>query len=458
MKLTIDLARAATGGTVLGDWSVGELRVVTDTRSLQPGDTYVALRGERFDGHDFIGEARRRGAASIVVDRREAYDSQGPAALLVDDTLQAYMALAGAARNLFKGQVVAITGSAGKTTTKVFLAELLRAHYGDRVAVAPANENNEIGVSKLLLGLSNERHDVAIVEMGARKVNDIATLVKIAKPETGILTNVGEAHLEIFGSRERLADEKWALFSGGASAILNADDPISVARAPQLPRPPHWFSVRDDSAEISPAARATVLVGTRRLALFEERGSGTYDVRVTVPGSHNRSNLAAAVAGALQLGVPAERIAEAIPNVRLPEGRFQTYALPAGWRIIYDAYNANASGTIAALDAFAEETPRRGIAVLGSMAELGDESVALHERVGAHAAGRVDVLLVGGDFADAMARGAERAGLEKSHIVRVTSNAEAAAWLRAHARRGDAVLLKGSRKYKLEEIVEELMA
>jgi UDP-N-acetylmuramoyl-tripeptide--D-alanyl-D-alanine ligase len=294
--------------------------------------------------------------------------------------------------------------------------------------------------------------------MGARKFGDIAALVEIAEPEIGILTNIGEAHLEIMGSRERLAETKWALFGGGARAILNADDTASVGRAPLLGQPPHWFSVREEHAEIAPAARATVLIGATRLALFEEGGNSVHAVDVRVPGAHNRSNLAAAIAGALELGVPVERIVATIPSLQLPEGRFQTFALPAGWRIIYDAYNANASGTIAALDAFAAEGPKRGIAVLGSMAELGEESVALHERVGAHAAGRVDVLLVGGEYADAMERGARRAGLAAASIVRVGTNAEAAAWLREHARRGDAVLLKGSRKYKLEEIVKEFLA
>ena len=458
MRLPLDVAVAASGGTLLPDGTLpATLKIATDTRTMEPGDAFLALRGESFDGHAFTAEAVRRGAALTVVDRHDAVVAGVPS-LLVEETLQAYMALAAAARALFRGRIVAITGSTGKTTTKVLLAQLLAARYGSRVAVAPANENNEIGASRVLLRATNEEHDVLVIEMGARKYGDVAELVAIARPHLGILTNIGEAHLEIMGSRERLAETKWALFGAGAGAILNADDPISVARAPQLAVPPHWFAVREEDARIEPAARATVLLGTKRLALFEERGSSLHAVDVRVPGAHNRANLAAAVAGALHLGVPVESVVAAIPGLQLPEGRFESVALPAGWRIIYDAYNANASGTIAALDAFADEATQRGIAVLGSMAELGEESVSLHERVGAHAARIVDVLLVGGEYAEALARGARNGGLPSQRIVHVATNADAAAWLREHAQRGDVVLLKGSRKYKLEEIVEELLA
>ncbi|MBV8490205.1 MAG: UDP-N-acetylmuramoyl-tripeptide--D-alanyl-D-alanine ligase [Candidatus Eremiobacteraeota bacterium] len=458
MKLPLETAVEATRATLVeAQLAPPLLHIATDTRSLQSGDAFVALRGENFDGHAFVGDAVRRGATVAVVDRRDAIPP-GVAALVVGNTLEAYMALAHAARKRFGGRVIAITGSAGKTTTKVLLTQLLAPRYGARIAVAPANENNEIGVSKLLLNLSNEEHDVAVVEMGARKFGDIALLVKIAEPHAGILTNIGEAHLEIMGSRERLAQTKWGLFSGGARPVLNADDAASVARAASLPAPPHWFAAREAGAQIALFGRATVLVGTTHLSLFGPSGNSVRIVDVRLPGAHNRANLAAAIAGSLELDVPVDDVVAAIPDLRLPEGRFQSFVLPAGWRIIYDAYNANATGTMAALDAFADESPARGIAVLGSMAELGDESVVLHEQVGAHAAGCVDVLLVGGEYADAMARGAERGGLAPARIVRIATNGEAAEWLRNNARRGDVVLLKGSRKYKLEEIVKELLA
>ena len=460
MRVALEPAIAATGATLVdGATAPQMLRVCTDTRTIEPGDTFLALRGERFDGHAFAGEAVARGASLLILERADAR-VEGVATMIVADALEAYMALGALARDGFEGWVVAITGSAGKTTTKSFLVQLLAARYGDRVAAPPANENNEIGVSKLMLSLSPAAHDVAVVEMGARRSGDIAALVEVARPQIGILTNVGEAHLEIMGSRERLEETKWALFSHGARAILNSRDEVSRRRAPSLSQPPDWFAAFDEvalpaeDAALSPYA---AVLGDRRVLYRDDLGQIERNVSVRVPGLHNRSNLAAAVAGARRLDVPFDAIAGAIPDVALPLGRYQSIHVN-GVHVIYDAYNANASGMIAALDAFAIEKGSRRIAVLASMAELGEESQALHERVGGHASRRVDVLLVAGDFAEALRSGARQGGLEPECIVAVESNAEAARWLREHARAGDVVLLKGSRKYRLEEIVEELRA
>jgi UDP-N-acetylmuramoyl-tripeptide--D-alanyl-D-alanine ligase len=455
MKVPLDAALRATDATLLeGDTIPASLRVSTDTRTVEPGDTFVALRGEHYDGHDFAAEAVKRGAALLVLERAEAR-VPGTPALLVEKTMRAYMALAAAARGLFSGSVAGITGSAGKTTTKTLLTELLATKYGDRVLAAPENENNEIGVSRLLLNASNESHDVLVVEMGARHYGDVAALVEIARPHVGILTNVGEAHLEIVGSRERLEETKWALFSGGARAVLNAADEVSRRRAATLARPAHWFAAElpEDDAQFD---TLTAFDGERRLVHRVAGRSAEYAADVRLPGVYNRANLAAAIAGAVELGVEPERFLSRIPLLRLPHGRYDRIPVAGGIALIYDAYNANASGTIAALDAFAGETAARRIAVLASMAELGEESSALHERVGAHAAARVDVLLVRGEHATELARGAKRAGLDARQIVVVETNLQAARWLRDHARCDDVVLLKGSRKYKLEEIVEEL--
>lgn len=461
MRVPLERAVAATGATLFDAGAAPKtLRISTDTRSIEPGDAFVALHGERFDGHDFAAEAARRGAALLVLDRPAARIAGVPA-MLVERTDRAYMEFASIARELFDGLVVGITGSTGKTTTKAFLAQLCSTQFGDRVLASPGNENNEIGVSKLLLNASNEAHDVVIAEMGARRYGDVAVLVEIARPHVGILTNIGEAHVEIVGSRERLAETKWALFSRGASAVLNAGDEVSIARAATLPAPPRWFAAvaSEPAPELRPVfERLTALIGEHRL--LERAGGETaeYSVETHLPGLHNRINLAAAVAGALELGISLERLIAKIPTLHLPQGRYDRIAVEGGPRVIYDAYNASASGMIAALDAFAGETASRRIAVLASMAELGDESQSLHERVGAHAASKVDVLLVSGDFAAALARGAQSAGLDASQIVPVRNNSHAAAWLREHATDDDVVLLKGSRKYKLEEIVEELHA
>lgn len=341
-------AAASTSAQVLNEARFPRVvQVVTDTRTIAAGDTFLALRGERFDGHAFVRDALQKGAAAIVVDDPDTVP-EGIPALLVADTKRAYMDLAAAARRHFNGRVVAITGSTGKTTTKHLLAQLLSVHYGgDAVLATPSNENNEIGVSKLLLS-ADAQHRVIVVEMGARHEGEIAELVSIAHPHAGILTNIGEAHLEIFGSTERLARTKWGLFSNGAQAVLNARDSESTTRAPGLPIPPLWFGCGEPNA-----AGVWVREGrTLMITYTEPQQHWTIDCRL--PGTHNQANLAAAIAGALIAGVPVETIVEAIPSLTLPEGRYESISAAGGARLIYDAYNANASGMIAALDAFAD--------------------------------------------------------------------------------------------------------
>lgn len=451
MTLTLERAAGASNAHIHNPQAFPKhLRVVTDTRALQRGDTFLALRGERFDGHAFVRQALESGAAALIVEDASVVPD-GVGALVVRDTRRAYMDIAGAARELYMGRVVAITGSAGKTTTKHLLAQLLASHYGEqRVLASPANENNEIGVSKLLLSCGPQ-YDVLVIEMGARHEGEIAELVQIARPHIGVLTNIGEAHLEIFGSRERLARTKWGLFSQGAQAVLNAEDRESALRAPALANPPLWFGTGE------PRVPGVWIVDEHTLLISNgQRQHLGIDVRL--PGKHNRQNLAASLAAALVLGVPAGDLAKVIPSLTLPPGRYETIAVTGKPRIIYDAYNANTSGMLAALDAFACEQAARRIAVLASMAELGSDAPAMHERVGAHAARTgIDMLLVGGDFAECIAQGALASGLSRDRIVAFTDNGRAAAWLREHAGADDAVLLKGSRKYKMEEIIQELL-
>ncbi|HET9393965.1 MAG TPA: UDP-N-acetylmuramoyl-tripeptide--D-alanyl-D-alanine ligase [Candidatus Rubrimentiphilum sp.] len=449
MTLTFDMAADVTGAEIVGrDRAPKMVHVVTDTRTLRAGDTFLALRGDRFDGHAFVGEALKKGAAALVLDNESAR-ADGAPALIVRDTRRAYMALAAAARVQFTGRVVAITGSSGKTTTKHLLAQLIGTHFDQGlVAASPANENNEIGVSKLILSTTPEQQ-VLIVEMGARHAGEVADLVSVAAPHIGVLTNIGDAHLEIFGSREALAATKWGLFSQGAQAVLNAQDEISRSRAPELDVPPLWFG------DGEPSMPGVWVRDAHTLVLNHSGVSQTLPIDVPFPGAHNRANLAAAIAAALLLGVNAEELAGNVAGLSLPAGRYEAIELEAGPRLIYDAYNANASGTIATLNAFASERGRRRIAVLSSMAELGPDAPAIHERVGSHAAGlNIDVLLVGGDYAASLAAGAANAGFPRERIISFGSNEEAAKWLRDQATAQDVVLLKGSRKYRMEEIVE----
>lgn len=451
MNLAVERAAKATAGRVFHAARFPDvLTIVTDTRTIRPGDVFLALRGERFDGHAYVAQACAAGAAGVIIDDPAAVIPDVPT-LLVADTKRAYMSLAGAARDEFAGQVIGITGSTGKTTTKYLLAQLLAGAFGDEnVLASPANENNEIGVSKLLLQ-ANRHHRVLVVEMGARHQGDIAELVRIARPQVGVLTNIGDAHLEIFGSREGLARTKWGLFSLGAQAVLNACDSESALRAASLPAPPLWFG----AAEPGPPG----VYITQRGTLLLTHGGTPLEIPLDIrlPGAHNRANLAAALAAALLSGVAPEHLARMVPSLALPAGRYEAIAIENGTRVIYDAYNANTAGMIAALDAFADEVAERRIAVLASMAEIGADAPAMHERIGAHAVARgIDVLLVSGDFAESVAAGAVAAGLPPERVVTYGANVEAARWLQRHARPRDVVLLKGSRKYKMEEIVTAL--
>jgi UDP-N-acetylmuramoyl-tripeptide--D-alanyl-D-alanine ligase len=462
MNIETTAAIAATGARTLRAAALpAQLRIGTDTRAMTPGATFLALRGERFEGHAFVAAAFANGAAACIVDDPAAVPADCPA-LVVDDTLAAYLALAGVARAGLRGPVIAISGSAGKTTTKAYLVALLAA-AGVAVSATPENENNEIGVSKFLLGLEADDARLAVVEMGARKYRDLDVLVRAARPDVSVLTNIGEAHLEIMGSRERLAETKWGLFRGGARAVLNLGDETSRWLAPTLPAAPVWFGI---GAETPPAGHAALVVrDARTLVVFGAATAaaggalvGELAIDARVPGDHNRRNLAAALAAAFAAGYPAERFAASIGALQQPKRRYETILLDGGKRLIFDAYNASMTGTLATLDAFAHEAAGRRIAVLGSMAELGADAALMHRRVGAAAADASEIILAGGDFAADIVRGATDAGAAASRILTYAENAAAVAWLRANARPGDAILLKGSRKYKMEEIADGLLA
>ena len=455
MRLPTNDALAALGGVVVNrDRLPGTIAVSTDTRAIRPSETFLALRGEHFDGHRFVANAVASGASAVIVDDASALPD-GQAGIIVADTLAAYLALGGLARDRLRGPVIAISGSTGKTTTKTFAVRALEA-AGRPVIATPENENNEIGVAKFLLSLDDGDERVAIVEFGARKYRDLDPLVRAARPDIGVLTNIGEAHLAIMGSRERLAETKWGLFGGGARAVLNLADDVSRAMASALSEPPVWFGI--DAERPAEGTRAVIVRVDDVLAI--ERGEiRALPLHVDVPGDYNRRNLAAALAAAWLAGADPAAVTGAAPHFDLPHGRYERMRIAGGPTIIFDAYNASMSGAQATLATFARErVPGRRIVVLGSMAELGDESALMHQRVGAAAAASADIVLVGGDFAASLAVGTQAMGLAPDALITYQTNEEAIAWLREHARPDDFVLLKGSRMYRMEQIVAGLSA
>lgn len=452
MRLPTNDVLAALGGRVVRRERLpATIAISTDTRTIRPSETFLALAGERFDGTRFVAEAVANGASAAIVNDAAAIPA-GSAGIVVADTLRAYLTLASLARTRVRGPVIAITGSTGKTTTKTFALQLFSG--ADRAAVAtPENENNEIGVAKFLLSLDDGETRPALVEMGARKHRDLAPLVAAARPTIAVLTNIGDAHLEIVGGLGNLIETKWEIFAGGARAVLNLADPVARERAATLPHPPHWFGI---DAERPPAGAAGTIVRAGDVLLIDGATERRIVWAADVPGDHNRRNLAAALAAVSLTGVDPAAVAATGLQLTMPSGRYERIEKPGSPVLIYDAYNASMSGALATLATFAREPAARRIAVLGSMAELGAESEAMHERVGAAAAAAADIVLVGGAFAAALARGAAEVGATGDRVVPYASNDEAVAWLRDHATANDVVLLKGSRMYHMEQIVAGL--
>ena len=463
MSVPTALALEVTNATV--SYAGGlpdELDISIDSRTLGPGQTYLALRGTAFDGHAFVADAVAAGARALVVSDPAAAPAK-IATLVVEDTRRALLALGAANRSLCGACVVAITGSAGKTTTKALLAGLFEHAAPGRVSATPANENNEIGVAKLLLSIPRDAA-YAVIELGARHPGDIAPLASAARPDVAIVTNIGEAHLEIFGSPEALATTKWAIFATGARPVLGAGDVVSRQRAASLPSPIVWFAPSEAPTRDLPATDAWVAF--RRVDdgyfLVVRPAGATHEIvesaTIAIAGAHNLANLAAAAAAAYAAGIEPATIARACAFAALPPGRYERIEI-GDIEIVYDAYNASTSGTLATLDSFAHERASRRIAVLGSMAELGSEAPAMHATVGGAAArGGLAALLVGGEFAGDVARGARAAGFPSDRIVHFASNDEATSWLAKNTLAGDLVLLKASRRYRLEEIVAGLRA
>jgi UDP-N-acetylmuramoyl-tripeptide--D-alanyl-D-alanine ligase len=458
-RLTLSRFLEATDGRLAGGEFDGALPFIpsTDSRTLRRGETFIALRGPNFDGHQYVRAALEAGAVGVVVDRVDALplDSSAPA-VIVDDTKTAYLRGAAAARRLASGTIlVGVTGSAGKTTTKAFAAQLIGRVR--RVIATPMNENNELGVAKLCYAL-DESVEIAIAEFGARHPDEIAQLVEMAAPDVGVLVNIGESHLEFFTDREQLARTKFAIFGAGARPVCNAAD--------------EWTRRLAAEAGIVERALWVRLCGEPEMAGLMLEAGVPRDGRVALSlgashafaawhliGEHHLRDALLAVGAALQCGVRFEDAIEGVGDLRLPPGRFELHSLLSGATAVYDAYNASPTSMRHAFGAFASLPATRHIAVLGSMAELGAGAAAGHERTGADAASAgIDVLYCGGDHAQTIARGALGAGMAQTSVHTYVTNAEVAQTLRDQLREGDAVLLKGSRVQRMEEILDALLA
>jgi UDP-N-acetylmuramoyl-tripeptide--D-alanyl-D-alanine ligase len=456
---------AAGARMVAGDPSIAFSGVSIDTRTLATGDLFIGIHGERFDGAAFADAAIQAGAAGVVVPhgwsrREEATERKGArerVIIEVDDTTAALQHLARAVRRESGTKIVAITGSAGKTTTKELTAEVLAAKF--RVIRNRGNFNNHIGLPLSLIEL-RRRPDVAVVELGMNHAGEIRTLVDIAGPEYRVWTNVGEAHLGFFATVEAIADAKAEIFDGAASStvlVANADDDRIVTRLPQFAGRVVTFGVERVADVRAVDIVDCGLEGTRSRL---HTTSGTAELTVPLVGRANLSNALAAAAVALDFGVPLSAIVQRIANARPAAHRGEVVRLAGGVTVIDDSYNANPTATKRAIDVLAGSAATRRIAVLGEMLELGDRAAALHEEVGRFVAERrVDLLVVvGGAAAEAMAKGAVAAGMPAAQVRYVAASDAAADALVPMLGSGDLVLVKGSRGIKTDKVVDRLKA
>jgi UDP-N-acetylmuramoyl-tripeptide--D-alanyl-D-alanine ligase len=460
IDMTLAEIAAVMDGRLRGGGSRRVERVVVDSRGVRPGDLFVALPGEHDDGSRYAGDALRAGAAGAVVRTGTVAATADDASIVeVREPGRALMDLARHHRSTFAGRVLAITGSTGKTCTKDFAAAVLRQRFPDVVA-SPASFNNEIGLPLTLLSAAAST-DAVVCEMGSRGPGHIRLLCDIARPEVGVVTNVGVAHMGLFGTPEILRDAKAELpeaLPAGGTAILNADDPVVRAYAGRTPARVVMFG---SSVDADVSAESIELDPSTGRAAFELRmPNGSAHVVLPVAGAHMVSNALAAAGAGWTLGLTAEECAEGLRTAELSGGRMEVTLTPAGIRVIDDAYNANPASMAAALrTARSMAGPGRSIAVLGHMAELGGMGPQEHERIGELVARLgIDELVVVGENARMIAVGAEREGVEPHRIHTVMRAEEAAEVVRLIAAPGDLVVVKASRVERLERVVAALRA
>jgi UDP-N-acetylmuramoyl-tripeptide--D-alanyl-D-alanine ligase len=449
MRLT--LARIAEFISAAGDFAPEEMTqgYSIDSRTVEPERLFFAVKGERLDGHDFVEQALENGAVAAVVrkDQLSRYPVQARL-LAVADTLVALQTLATAVRKLWGKPLIAVTGSAGKTTTKEAIAHVLSTRF--RVLKSEGNFNNHFGLPLMLLKLEPE-YDVAVIEMGMSHAGEIRALAKIAQPEIGVVTNVAPVHLEFFDSLAGIARAKYELIESlpsNGTAVLNADDEYVS-----------WFGRDFKGKVVLYGTRATANVRAEKIQSKGTEGA-EFDVAIasvrehaTLPlvGEHNVLNALAAVAVGLERGLkPAEAVG-ALATLAPADKRGQVLQV-GNITVINDCYNSNPKALEAMVDALATMTATRRIVVAGEMLELGLAGEEMHRQAGQHMTEKkIDVLLGVRGLAEAMVGGARQAGTRAEFVA---APEEAGEWLARETRDGDVVLLKASRGVKLEKALE----
>lgn len=446
-SLDVQTLAHLANGALSGRGDVPVSRVITDSRKVQPGDLFVALKGDKFDAHDFLPHVVGAGASAVLIEKGRAKSDLPCPAIEVEDTLVGLQNLARGYRSLLQPLIIGLTGSNGKTSTKDLTAIVMAGKFQTRATLG--NLNNHIGVPLTLLSLEEE-DECGVVEMGMNHPGEIKTLVDIALPDAAIVTNVGMAHIEYMGSQDAIAWEKGTLpanVHGEGVVVLNANDKSSalIARHCQAT----VFCAGTNAGDVRAFDLRADATGTAFKLDFSGEVVETF---LPIIGDHMVGNAALAACMGWAHGIAPADIAEALRNAKLTGGRMETKAV-RGIQFIDDSYNANPDSMKAGLTALAAlQTRGQKIAVLGRMGELGVHAVEGHRGVGAHAAalGLAAIYTVG-DEAALISEAARSAG--QSETRNFTSHEACAAHLKAILQPGDAVLLKGSRSAGMEKVL-----
>lgn len=458
------IAATITGTVLTGDSGTTGNGLVVDSRAAVPGCIFVALPGDSSDGHDFLNAALDSGARVLIVTRSldELADvpdharRRSAVIIKVASGLGAIQDLAAWHRNRLHARVIGVTGSTGKTTTKDFLTAILRPSL--RVVATEGNRNNELGMPLTILGAGSET-DALVLEMGMRGIGQIAHLAEIARPDIGLVTNVGTSHVELLGTQDAIAAAKGELvraIPSEGTVFLNGDDPYSEYLAHDASATIVTYGLRD-ACDVR-AEHVTVDELSRASFTLVSEGVCA-EVTLPLPGRHNVYNALAAAAVGLGAGIQPEAIAEALGSARVAAMRMETFVTASGVTVVNDAYNANPSSMRAAVDTLADiDASGQRVAVLGDMAELGSLTELAHFELGEHLATLpIDVLVTVGERARRIAEGAKAAGMDGESVRPCADAVEASEVLDDTLEAGDVILVKASRVMGLERIVEGIV-
>lgn len=424
--------------------------VTTDSRKIVDGTLFVALKGEKFNGEDFVEDAIKKGATAAIVSKNFDKKISDGVILKVDDTLTAYQQIAGDWRDRFNIPIFAITGSTGKTTTKDLTAAVL-SELG-KILKTSANFNNEIGVPMTLLEITDE-HKAAVVEIGMRGLGQIESLAKIAKPTVAIVTNVNETHMELLGSIENIAKAKGELVEAiqpGGTVILNVDNPY-VADMVKLVKP--GVKIITHGIEKNAELKAENVVTGETSTDFDLLYKGKiFHFDLPIIGRHNVSNALAAIAAGISAGLLYQKTQRGLSSFATTKMRFEVIRRDR-ITIVNDAYNASPASMRAAIKTSAEIYDSRKIAVLGDMFELGDIAENAHREIGEYLAeNNFEILITVGELAKFIAEGAKSAGMKKVFVT--DSHEDAAKTLCGILKHDDVILFKASHGMHLEKVIE----